>query len=79
MVGPLFNVTGAEFELVTDYDQQLFLQKELCGGISMAPKRFSRANNPLFVCYNNKKPKVTYFTLMQTISTYGRFPKGGGL
>ena len=37
-----------ELELLTDYDQHLFIGKAMRGGISMASKRHAEANNPLF-------------------------------
>ena len=43
----LLKKTGVELELLTDYDQHLFIEKGLRGGISMASKHHARANNPL--------------------------------
>ena len=43
----LLKKTGVELELLTDYDQHLFIEKGMRGGISMVPKRHAKANNPL--------------------------------
>ena len=42
----LLKYTGIELELLTDYDQHLFIEKRMHRGISMALKRHAKANNP---------------------------------
>ena len=42
----LLKYTAIELVLLTDYDQHLFIEKGMCGGISMASKRHAKANNP---------------------------------
>ena len=42
----LLKKTGVELELLMDYDQHLFIEKGMRGGISMVSKRYTRANNP---------------------------------
>ena len=38
--------SGVEFELLTGYDQHLFIKKGMRAGILMVSKFFARANNP---------------------------------
>ena len=52
----LLKKTGVELELLTDYDQHLFIEKGMRGGISMVAKRHARANNPRVEGYNPEKP-----------------------
>ena len=47
-----------ELELLTDYDQHLFIDKGMRGGISMASKRYAKANNPLVEGYDPEKPNI---------------------
>ena len=52
----LLKKTGVGLELLTDYDQHLFIEKGMRGGISMASKRYARANNPRVEGYDPQKP-----------------------
>ena len=54
----LLKKTGVELELLTDYDQHLFIEKGMRGGISMVSKRYARANNPLIEGYDSSKPNT---------------------
>ena len=42
----LLKKTKVELELITDIDIHLFMEKALCGGISMESKRFFKVNKP---------------------------------
>jgi len=42
----LLKKTGVELDLLMDYDQHLFIEKGMRGGISMVSKRYAKANNP---------------------------------
>ena len=52
----LLTKTGVELELLTDYDQHLFIERGMRGGISMVSKRHAKANNPLVDGYDPEKP-----------------------
>ena len=52
----LLKKTRVELELLTDYDQHLFIEKGMRGGISMVSKRHARANNPAVEGYDPEKP-----------------------
>ena len=47
-----------ELDLLTDYDQHLFLKKGMRAGISMVTKRYTRPNNPRIESYDPSKPKT---------------------
>ena len=66
----LLKKTGVELELLTDYDQHLFIEKGLRGGISMVSKRYARANNPLIEGYNSSKPN-THILYLDANNLYG--------
>ena len=51
----LLKKTRVELELLTDYDQHLFIEKGMRGGISMVSKRHARANNPAVEGYDPEK------------------------
>ena len=66
----LLKKTGVELELLTDYDQHLFIEKGMRGGISMVSKRYARANNPLIEGYDSSKPN-TYILYLDANNLYG--------
>ncbi|GFS10029.1 hypothetical protein ElyMa_006636600 [Elysia marginata] len=59
----LLKKTEVKLELLTDYDQHLFIEKGLRGGISMVSKRHARANNPAIEGYNPQKPNTSILYL----------------
>ena len=67
---PLLKKTGVELELLTDYDQHLFIEKGLRGGISMTSKRYAKANNPLVEGYDPEKPNI-HISYLDANNLYG--------
>ena len=59
----LLKKTGVELELLTDYDQHLFIEKGMRGGISMVSKRHAKANNPAIKGYDPEKPNSSILYL----------------
>ena len=77
----LLKTTGVELELLTDYDQHLFIEKGLRGGISMVSKRYARANNRRIEGYNPEKPD-SHIMYLDANNLYGwamsqNLPTGG--
>ena len=66
----LLKKTGVELELLTDYDQHLFIEKGMRGGISMVSKRHARANNPAVEGYNPERPN-SHILYLDANNLYG--------
>ena len=77
----LLKKTGVELELLTDYDQHLFIERGMRGGISIVSKHYARANNPQAEGYDPKKPN-SHILYLDTNNLYGwamsqALPTGG--
>ena len=66
----LLKKTGVELELLTDLDMHLFIERGMRGGISMASKRYAKANNPLVEGYDPNQP-TNYITYLDANNLYG--------
>ncbi|KAK3765304.1 hypothetical protein RRG08_027310 [Elysia crispata] len=66
----LLKKTRVELELLTDYDQHLFIEKGMRGGISMVSKRHARANNPAVEGYNPERPN-SHILYLDANNLYG--------
>ena len=66
----LLKKTGVELELLTDYDQHLFIEKGMRGGISMVSKRYAKTNNSLIEGYDSSKPN-THILYLDANNLYG--------
>ena len=66
----LLKKTGAELELLTDMDMHLMIERGMRGGISMASKRYAKANNPKVQDYDPEK-QTNYITYLDANNLYG--------
>ena len=71
----LLKKTGVEIELltqliITDYDQYMFIERGIRGGISMSSKRFAKANNQMVSDYDLEKEK-SYIMYLDANNLYG--------
>ena len=66
----LLKKTGVELELLTDLEMHLFIERGMGGGISMASKRYAKANNPLVDDYDPSKEKK-YIMYLDANNLYG--------
>ena len=65
----LLKKTGVELELLTDLDMHLFIERGMRGGISMASKRYAKANNPLVEGYDPTQ-LTNYITYLDANNLY---------
>ena len=77
----LLKKTGVELELLTDLDMRLMIERGIRGGISMASKRYAKANNPQVEGYDPTQP-TNYITYLDANNLYGwamsrHLPKSG--
>ena len=68
----LLKKTGVELELLTDLDMHLFIKRGMRGGISIASKRYAKANNPLVEDTAKHGQRTTSHILMLTTYTDGQ-------
>ena len=66
----LFKKTGVELELLTDMDMHLMIERGMRGGISMASKRYGKANNPRVEGYDPAQ-LTNYITYLDANNLYG--------
>jgi len=66
----LLKKTGVALELLTDYDQHLFIEKGMRGGISMVSRRYAKANNQAVEGYDPGKP-TSHILYLDANNLYG--------
>ena len=66
----MLRMTGINLELITDIDQQLFIERGMRGGISYIAHRHARANNPYMEFYNPEDEK-SYIIYLDANNLYG--------
>ena len=62
--------TTRHLDLITDGDQGLFIEKRICGGISMISHRFAVANNPEVPDYGASKT-INWLQYLDANNLYG--------
>jgi len=77
----LLKKTGVELQLLTELDMNLFIEKGMRSGISMASKRHAKTNNPRATDYDPAKPSK-FIKYLDANNLYGwvrsvPLPKGG--
>ena len=76
----MLKMTKIKLDLITDIDQQLFIEKGLRGGISYIAHRYAKANNKYLPDYNPEK-EDSYLMYLDANNLYGwamiqRLPTG---
>ena len=66
----MLKMTGINLELITDIDQQLFIEKGTRGGISYIAHRHFKANNKYMTFYN-PRDKSIYIIYLDANNLYG--------
>ena len=67
----MLKVTGVEFELLSDMDMLLMVEKKIRGVVSMISNRYGKTNNKyMFESYDASK-KSTFITYLGVKNLYG--------
>ena len=66
----ILKMTGVKLEKISDIDKDLFIEKELRGGISYTAKRYAKANNKYMNYYDSKK-QSTFISYLDMNNLYG--------
>ena len=58
----MLKMTGIEFELLTDIDMYTMIERGIRGGISVASKKYAKANNPYLTDYDSSQETNYYIS-----------------